>query len=72
MAHCLIKTKGINPKVIVHKLNMKKKAKLMKEKKRSFTLERQEMIKEEVKKLIGTSFINEFIYLDWLMNMVLV
>lgn len=58
------KMKGIYPEVIIDRQNIKKEAKPMKQKKKSFTLERQEIIKEEVHKLIDTRFISEVINIE--------
>ena len=48
---------GIEPKLITHKLNVDPNRKTVKQKKRSFALERQEAIKQEVEKLLEDGFI---------------
>lgn len=57
---------------MVHGLNIRAECKLVKQKKKSFTLERQEAIKEEIHKLTQVGFINEVMYPEWLANVVLV
>ncbi|KAL0324744.1 UNVERIFIED_CONTAM: hypothetical protein Scaly_2441500 [Sesamum calycinum] len=44
--------KGINPEVIMHRLNVDLQAKPVKQKKRSFGMERNKIIEEEVEKLL--------------------
>lgn len=63
---------GINRDVIEHKLNVRKEAKAIKQRKRNFAPERQEVIKEDMNKLLDAKFISEVMYLDWLANIVLV
>ena len=59
-------------KVITHRLNIDPKVRLVRQKKRSFTPERQKVINEEVDKLLETGFIKEANYLDWLTKIVMV
>lgn len=59
MVDNVTKMKGIYPKIIVHRLNIKREAKLVKQKKRSFTPKSQEIIKEEIHKLIDIGFISK-------------
>ena len=63
---------GINPTVITHRLNINPSFKPVKQKRRSFTLERQKTIDEEVSKLLQDKAIREVEYPDWLANLVLV
>ena len=63
---------GIDPAIITHKLSVSPSFKLVKKKRRSFTPERQKVIKEEVGKLLQTGVIREVEYLEWLANVVLV
>ena len=63
---------GIDPSVIVHKLNVSPLSSPVRQKKRVFTPERDKAIAEEVRKLVETDFIREVYYLDWLVNMVMV
>ena len=63
---------GIDPAVITHKLNISPTFKPIKQKKRSFTAERQKAINEEVNKLLQARAIREVEYLDWLANVVFV
>ena len=62
---------GIDPAVITHRLNISPSFKPIKQK-RSFTLERQKAIDEEVNKLLQAKAIREVEYLDWLANVDLV
>ena len=63
---------GIDPAVITHRLNVSPSFKPIKQKRRSFTLERQKSINEEVSKLLQAEAIREVEYLEWLANVVLV
>ena len=63
---------GINPEVINHKLNVSPSFKPVKQKKISFSPERQKEINEEVSKLLQAGAIREVDYPDWLANVVLV
>ena len=63
---------GIDPTVITHKLNISPSFKPIKQKRKSFTLERQKAINEEVNKLLQAKVIREVEYPDWLANVVLV
>ena len=65
-------TRGINPVVITHKLNISPSFKPVKQKRRSFAPERQKAINEEVNKLLQAKVIREVEYPDWLANVVLV
>ena len=63
---------GIDPSVITHHLNIYPSTKPVRQKKRVFTLERDNAIKEEVQKLTLAKFIREVYYPDWLANVVMV
>ena len=63
---------GISPVVITHKMNINPSFKPVKQKRRSFTLERKKGINEEVNKLLQAKAIQEVEYPDWLANVVLV
>ena len=57
---------GIDPQLITHKLNVDPMRKNIKQKKRSYALERQEAIKQEVEKLLEAGFIEEIQFPEWL------
>ena len=63
---------GIDPSVITHRLNVHPSSKPVRQKKRAFTSERDNAIKEEVQKLTLAKFIREVYYPDWLTNVVMV
>ena len=63
---------GIDPAIITHRLNVSPSCKPVKLKRRSFALERQKAINEEVGKLLKAGAIREVEYLEWLANVVLV
>ena len=63
---------GIDPAIITHRLNVSPSFKPVKQKRRSFTPERQKAINEEVGKLLQTGEIKEAEYPEWLANVVLV
>ena len=58
--------------MITHRLNVNPSFKPVKQKRRSFTLERQKAINEEVGKLLQAKAIREVEYPEWLANVVLV
>ena len=62
----------VNPTVITHRLNVNPSFKPVKQKRRSFTLERQKAINEEVGKLLQVKEIREVEYPEWLANVVLI
>ena len=62
---------GIDPAIITHKLNVSPSFKPVKQK-RSFALERQKAINEEVDKLLQAGAIREVEYPEWLPKVVLV
>ena len=57
---------GISPEVIQHTLNVNSKKKPVQQRRRIFTLERDQVVIEEVSKLLTAGFIREVYYLDWL------
>ena len=63
---------GIDPTIITHRLNVSPSFKPIKQKRRSFALERQKAINEEVEKLLKAGEIREVEYPEWLANVVLV
>ncbi|KAL0366130.1 UNVERIFIED_CONTAM: hypothetical protein Sradi_3503100 [Sesamum radiatum] len=64
--------KGIDPEVIVHKLNVDPMTRLVKQKKRSFGAKRNRIIEEEVNKLLNAGYVSEIQYTEWLANVVVV
>ncbi|KAL0431963.1 UNVERIFIED_CONTAM: Transposon Ty3-G Gag-Pol polyprotein [Sesamum radiatum] len=63
---------GIDPSVISHHLNIDPSAKLVKQKKRHFGLEKDKVIQAEVDKLMAAGHIKEIQFPEWLSNVVLV
>ena len=63
---------GIDLAVITHRLNVSPSYKPVKQKRRSFALERQKAINEEVGKLLQVKAIREVEHAEWLANVVLV
>ena len=63
---------GIDLSVITHRLNVCPSSKPVRQKKRVFAPERDNAIKDEVRKLIAAKFIRELYYPDWLANVVMV
>ena len=63
---------GIDPKVMVHKLNVDPNHKIVQQKRRVFTPEKYEAIREEVDKLLKAGSIQNIDYPTWLANVVLV
>lgn len=55
---------GIYPKVITHRLSVNPSVKLIKQKKRTFAIDRNQTIMEEVDKLLRVGFIREVSYPD--------
>ncbi|KAL2235267.1 UNVERIFIED_CONTAM: hypothetical protein Sindi_1258900 [Sesamum indicum] len=54
--------KGINSKIIVHRLNMDPTARPVQQKKRTFGTEKNRVIKEEVDKLMRAGYVSEVQY----------
>jgi hypothetical protein len=63
---------GIDPLVIVHKLNVDLNYSPVKQRRRAFAAERNLAVAEEVEKLLKAGFIREVDYPEWLANVVLV
>ena len=63
---------GIDPSVMVHKLNVSPSFSPVQQKKRVFAPKRDQAIAEEVRKLQEASFIREVYYPDWLANVIMV
>ena len=63
---------GIDPAIITHRQSVSPSFKPVKQKRRSFTPERQKAINEEVSKLFQEGAIKEVEYPEWLANVVLV
>ena len=63
---------GIDPSVIVHRLNVNTTSSPIRQKKRVFAQERDKAIAEEVRKLLEAGFIREVYYPDWLANVFMV
>ena len=63
---------GIDPAIITHRLNISSSFKPVKQKRRSFVLERQKSINEDVVKLLQAGAIREVEYPEWLANAVLI
>ena len=63
---------GIDPSVIVHRLNVNPASSPIRQKKWVFGQERDKAVVEEVRKLLEASFIREVYYPDWLANVVMV
>ena len=63
---------GIDPLIIVHRLNMSPSFSPIQQKKRVFAQEWDKAIAEEVQKLLEADFIQEVYYPDWFANVVMV
>ena len=63
---------GIDPKVMVHKLQVDPRARPVRQKQRPFSPEMNAVIKEEVQRLLEAGHIKEVQYSEWLCNVVLV
>ena len=63
---------GINPLVMMHRLNVSPSFSPIRQKKQVFAPERDRAIAEEVHKLQEANFIREVYYPDWLTNVVMV
>ena len=53
---------GIDPSIIVHRLNVNPDSSLVRQKKRVFAQERDKAVAEEVRKLLEAGFIREVYY----------
>ncbi|KAL2227023.1 UNVERIFIED_CONTAM: Retrovirus-related Pol polyprotein from transposon [Sesamum indicum] len=63
---------GINPEVMVHRLNVDPSMRPVQQKKRTFGAEKNTIIEGEVNKLLRAGYVSEVQYTDWLANVVLV
>ncbi|KAM1908277.1 hypothetical protein ACFX14_027815 [Malus domestica] len=63
---------GISLDIIYHRLSIDPKTKPVRQKRRSYDVERYEVMKAEVEKLKGIGFIREVNYPTWVTNVVLV
>lgn len=63
---------GIDPSVMVHRLNFSREVRPVRHKKRNFSAKKNASIQEEVNKLLETKFIEECDYPEWLTNVVMV
>ncbi|KAM1705935.1 hypothetical protein ACFX2K_028149 [Malus domestica] len=63
---------GISLDIIYHRLSIDPKTKPMRQKRRSYDIERYEVMKAEVEKLKGIGFIRKVNYPTWVTNVVLV
>ena len=63
---------GIDPSVIVYRLNVSPSFSTIQQKKQVFAQERDKAIAKEVRKLLEADFIREVYYPDWLANVVMV
>ena len=63
---------GIDPSIIVHRLNVNLDSSPVRQKKQVFVQERDKAVVEEVRKLLEAGFIREVYYPDWLANVVMV
>ncbi|KAM1066715.1 hypothetical protein ACFX2B_021848 [Malus domestica] len=63
---------GISPDIICHRLRIDPKTKPVRQKRRSYDVERYEAMKTEVEKLKGIGFVHEVNYPTWVANVVLV
>ena len=63
---------GIDPKVIVHRLQVDPDHQPVKQKRRKFAPERNKVINDEIQKLFDIGSVREVKYLDWLANVVVV
>ena len=63
---------GIDPNIMLHQLNISPSFPPVRQRKRIFAQERGKAITEEVHKLLGSGFIREVYYPEWLANIVMV
>ena len=63
---------GIDPSIIVHRLNVSLSSPPVQQRKRVFAQEKDKHIAEEVQKLLDADFIREVYYPNWLANVVMV
>ena len=63
---------GIDPEIIMHKLQVDAIHQPVRQKRRKFAPERDAIINDEGKSLLGAGFIREVQYPEWLANVVVV
>ena len=63
---------GIDPSIIIHRLNISPSFPPIQQKKQVFAPEQDQAIVEEIHKLQEVSFIREVYYPNWLANIVMV
>jgi hypothetical protein len=63
---------GIDPSIIVHRLNADPSFRPVRQKRRTFVPERNQAVADEVSKLLAVGFVREVDYPEWLANVVLV
>ena len=63
---------GIDPEIIMHKLQLDPLIQPVRKKRRMFAPERDTIINDKVKSLLGAGFIREVQYSEWLANVVVV
>ncbi|KAL2248154.1 UNVERIFIED_CONTAM: Retrovirus-related Pol polyprotein from transposon [Sesamum indicum] len=63
---------GIDPGVIVHRLNVDHQPRPVQQKRRLFESDKNEIIRQEVEKLLKAGYVSEIQYTNWLSNVVLV
>ena len=63
---------GIDPTMMVHRMNVDNTVCPIKEKKRNFSAEKNKAVKEEFDKLLAANFIKPCDYQEWLANVVMV
>jgi hypothetical protein len=63
---------GIDPSIIVHRLNADPSFRPVRQKRRTFAPERNQAVADEVSKLLAAGFVREVDYPEWLANVVLV
>lgn len=63
---------GISPNVICHALNIKPNVVSIRYKRRAMDKEKYTVLKEEVRKMLASDFINELYYPLWVSNLILV
>lgn len=63
---------SIDPQIMSHQLNVWPNARLAKQKKIMYGVEKREAMRSEVEKLVEANFVRKVAYLEWLANPVLV
>jgi len=63
---------GIDASVITHKLNIDKTFKPVQQKRRKFAAERNDIVNQEVDRLLEMGMVREVMYPEWLANVVVV